>query len=101
MAKGYWVIAWRSISDQAAVGRYVAPATDAILAGGGRVIAGGEPARAYEEGLQTRLVIVEFDSLQAAIAAYETPAYQATLPHLIGAAERDVRVIEGIEAASP
>ena len=95
MSKGYWVIAWRSISDPTAVERYVAPATDAILANGGRVLAGGVPARSYEEGVASRLVIVEFDSLQQAIDAYEHPDYQATLVHLVGAAERDVRIIEG------
>ena len=49
MAKGSWVVAWRSVSDQAAVERYVPPATAAILAHGGRVVAGGAPARAYEQ----------------------------------------------------
>jgi uncharacterized protein (DUF1330 family) len=95
--KGYWVIAWKSISDQAAVERYIAPATEAIIAGGGRVIAGGEPAMTYEAGLASRLVLVEFESLQAAISAYESPDYQASLSHLAGAAERDVRIIAGIE----
>jgi uncharacterized protein (DUF1330 family) len=95
MSKGYWVIAWKSISDPVAVQRYVAPATEAILANGGKVLAGGEPAKAYEQGTATRLVIVEFDTLQGAIDAYEHPDYQATLVHLFGAAERDVRIIEG------
>ena len=97
MKKGYWVIAWGSISDAAAVERYIAPATEAILANGGRVIAGGAPARTYEDGRPSRLVLVEFESLQAAISAYESPDYQASLTHLVGAAERDVRVIEGLE----
>jgi uncharacterized protein (DUF1330 family) len=93
--KGYWVIAWGAISDAAAVERYVAPATEAIVANGGRVIAGGEPARTYEQGLNSRIVVVEFDSLQAAISAYESADYQATLTHLVGAAVRDVRIVEG------
>ena len=97
MNKGYWVVAWKSISDTAAVERYVAPATEAILAHGGRVVAAGEPARTYEEGVDTRLVIVEFESLKAAVAAYESPDYQVTLHHLAGAAERDVRIIEGLD----
>ncbi len=95
MNKAYWVVAWRSITDPVAVQRYVQPATDAILAHGGRVIAGGEPARTYEQGVDTRLVIVEFDNLQAAVSAYESPDYQATLVHLVGTAERDLRIIEG------
>ena len=72
------------------------PATEAILAHGGRVIAGGEPARTYESGLPSRIVVVEFDSLQSAVSAYESPDYQASLSHLSGAAERDVRIIEGM-----
>ena len=96
MNKGYWVIAWGMISDPVAVGRYVAPATEAILAHGGRVIIGGEPARTYEQGSASRIVVVEFDSLQAAISAYESQDYQATLHHLAGAATRDVRIVEGI-----
>ena len=95
MAKGYWVVAWRSVSDQAAVERYAPPATAAILAHGGRVVAGGAPARAYEQGLPSRLVLVEFETLRSAISAYESPDYQAALAHLAGAAERDVRIIEG------
>jgi uncharacterized protein (DUF1330 family) len=83
------------VSDQAAVERYVPPATAAILAHGGRVVAGGVPARAYEQGLPARLVVVEFETLQSALSAYESPDYQAALAHLAGAAERDVRIIEG------
>ena len=96
MNKGYWVIAWKTVSDPSAVDRYIAPATEAIVAHGGRVIAGGQPAMTYESGLPSRLVVVEFESLQSAISAYESPDYQASLIHLSGAAERDVRIIEGI-----
>ena len=91
MAKGYWVVAWRSVSDQAAVGRYVQPATAAILAHGGRVVAGGAPARAYEQGLPSRLVIVEFETLQSAMSAYESPDYQAALAHLVIGLDRNMR----------
>ena len=97
MAKGYWVIAWKSVSDPSAVERYVAPATEAIVAHGGRVVIAAVPAKAYESGLPSRTVLVEFESLDAAIAAYEGADYQATLVHLQGNAERDVRIVEGIE----
>ncbi|MGO4260991.1 DUF1330 domain-containing protein [Lysobacter sp. TAB13] len=95
MNKAYWVIAWNSITDPAAVERYIAPATAAILGHGGRVLAGGAPDKTYESGRPTRIVVVEFDTLAAAVAAYDSPDYQATLVHLRGAAERDVRIIEG------
>lgn len=96
MAKGYWVIAWKSVSDASAVERYVAPATEAIVAHGGRVVIAAAPAKTYEQGLASRTVLVEFDTLEAAIAAYESPDYQATLVHLQDAAERDVRIVEGV-----
>jgi uncharacterized protein (DUF1330 family) len=83
------------VSDQAAVERYVPPATAAILPHGGRVVAGGAPARAYEQGLPSRLVLAEFEALQSAISVYESPDYQAALAHPAGAAERDVRIMEG------
>lgn len=97
MAKGYWVIAWKSVSDPSAVERYVAPATEAIIAHGGRVVIAAVPEKVYESGLPSRTVLVEFESLDAAIAAYESADYQATLVHLKGKAERDVRIVEGIE----
>jgi uncharacterized protein (DUF1330 family) len=95
MAHGYWVMTFRSISDPAAVDRYAAAAEPAIRAHGGRVLAAGVPAATYEAGLSQRVAIVEFDSLAAAIAAYESADYQVAVAHLVGAVERDVRVIEG------
>jgi uncharacterized protein (DUF1330 family) len=97
MTKAFWVIAWRSVSDQSAVERYGATASTAIKAQGGRILARGNPARTYESGLPSRLVIVEFESLQKAISAYESPEYQAAVAHLAGAAERDLRIIESVE----
>jgi uncharacterized protein (DUF1330 family) len=43
------------------------------------------------------MVIVEFDSLQTAIACRESPAYQAALKAFDDAAERDFRIVEGLE----
>ena len=96
MTKAFWVIAWRSVSDQSAVERYAETAGAAIQAQGGRILARGNPAKTYESGLPSRLVIVEFESLERAISAYESPQYQAAVAHLVGAAERDVRIIESV-----
>ena len=51
--------------------------------------------KAYEAGLDQRLVIIEFQSVKKAIEAYESPEYQSALAILKGSAERDVRIIEG------
>jgi uncharacterized protein (DUF1330 family) len=95
MAKGYWIAFYRSVSNPAALAEYAKLATPAIQAGGGRFIARGTPYRKYEAGLDQRTVVIEFDSVQSAVATYESPAYQAALKVLAGAAERDIRILEG------
>lgn len=95
MAKGYWINFYRSVSDPAGVAAYGKLSGPAIKAGGGRFIARGTPVRAFEAGLMERTVVIEFDSVERAIATYESPAYQAALKVLNGAAERDVRIVEG------
>jgi uncharacterized protein (DUF1330 family) len=96
MAKGYWVACYRSISDPAALAEYAKLAGPAIAAAGGRFLARGNAAKAYEAGLTQRLVIIEFDSVEKAIAAHDSPEYQAALKVFGKAAERDLRIVEGV-----
>jgi uncharacterized protein (DUF1330 family) len=97
MAKAYWVVCYRSISDPAARDAYTKLAVPAVLASGGRFLARGLPAKTYESGINERTVLVEFDSLDEAIAAHDSPGYQAALAVLGNAAERDLRIVEGID----
>jgi uncharacterized protein (DUF1330 family) len=72
MAKnGYWVVSYKSVSNPATVSEYGKLAATALEALGGRVIAGGKPAKTHEEGVDQSIVIVEFDNLEKALAAYE------------------------------
>ena len=96
MAKAYWVVCYRSISDSAALNEYAKLAAPAILAGGGRFLARGGTAKTYDAGIDQRTVLVEFDSLAQAIATHDSPGYQAALGVLDNAVERDMRVVEGI-----
>jgi uncharacterized protein (DUF1330 family) len=96
MAKGYWVVFYRSVSNPAAIAQYAKPAEVAILAAGGRFLTRGTAVEAMEAGIKDRSVIIEFDSAEKAIAAYESPAYQSALKFLEGAVERDVRFLEGV-----
>jgi len=96
MSKGYWVVAYRSVSDPAAVARYAGPAAELIKSHGGRILARGMPARVFESGQEQRCVVVEFDSVEAAVAAFENDAYQKVAAILVGAAERDIRIVEGV-----
>lgn len=95
MSKAYWISAYRSIRDPEAVAAYGKLAGPALLAAGGRFLARGLPARVYENGLEQRTVIIEFDTLAQALAAHDTPAYQEALRVLGTGADRDLRIVEG------
>ena len=95
MAKAYWISCYRSISDPDALAAYAKLAGPALTAAGGRFLARGMPAKVYEAGVDQRTVIVEFDSVEQAVAAYGSEAYRAALAALGNAAERDIRFIEG------
>jgi uncharacterized protein (DUF1330 family) len=96
MPKAYWIANYRSISNPAAVSAYGELAGPALKAAGGRTLARGTPAKTYEHGLNQRIVVIEFDSVAAAIAAYESDAYKAALRVLGNAADRDIRIVEGL-----
>ncbi len=97
MAKAYMLGIYRAINDPNALAEYAKLAVPAITAAGGRFLARGMPAKTHEAGLNQRTVIVEFDSLARATAAYESPAYQAALRLLGNTVERDIRIVEGLE----
>jgi len=97
MAKAYWVSTYRSISDPDALAGYAKLAGPAIQAAGGRFLARGTAAKAYEAGVLQRVVVVEFPSVSAAEAAHESAGYQAALKVLGKGADRDLRIVEGIE----
>jgi uncharacterized protein (DUF1330 family) len=97
MAKAYWVVCYRSISDPTARENYSKLGAPAVVAAGGRFLMRGIPAKTYEHGIKERTVVIEFDSLAQAIAAHDSPAYQAALAALGNGAERDLRIVEGID----
>ena len=97
MKKGYWVVAYRSISDQAALKEYGRLAGPAIQAGGGKaLVRTSDGIEARESGLQQRIVVTEFESFAKAVAAYESDAYKAALKVLGTGADRDFRIVEGL-----
>jgi uncharacterized protein (DUF1330 family) len=96
MAKGYWITLYHSVSNPAALAEYGKRATVAIEAGGGRFIVRGMPTKTYESGIADRTVVIEFESVEKAIATYEGPAYQAAYKILEGKAKRDVRFVSGV-----
>jgi len=97
MPKAYWVTTYRSIKDAEAMAAYAKLALPALVGAGGRVLVRGMPAHVYELGLPQRVVIFEFDSVTQAMAAHDSPAYQEALRALGNGAERDLRIVPGVE----
>jgi uncharacterized protein (DUF1330 family) len=96
MPTAYWVATYRSVSNPDALAAYAKLSGPAITAAGGRILVRGVPTQVYELGLEQRTVVIEFDSLEQARAANDSPAYQAALAVLAGGAERDIRIVEGV-----
>jgi uncharacterized protein (DUF1330 family) len=96
MAKAYWISAYRSVSNPEALGAYAKLAGPALTAAGGRFLARGGVAKTFEAGLQQRTVLIEFDSVEQAIAAHDSEGYTAALKALGNGAERDIRIVEGV-----
>ena len=96
MAKAYWITTYRNISNPDALAEYAKLAGPAIEASGGRIVVRGMPSKVYEAGLNQRTVVIEFDSVARATAAHDSDGYKAALKALGNAAERDIRIVEGI-----
>jgi uncharacterized protein (DUF1330 family) len=97
MAKGYWVSAYRAIPDPERLTAYDNLAGQAVRAGGGQLLSRGGRVVAHEAGNTQRVVLIEFDSFEQAVAAYESEAYQKALAALPDGVERDFRITEGTD----
>jgi uncharacterized protein (DUF1330 family) len=97
MPKAYWVGSYQAIHDEEKLAAYAKIAGPAVMAAGGRFLSRGKATKAFEAGKIERTTLVEFDSLDAAIAAHETPEYKKALEALDGGVTRDFRIVEGIE----
>jgi len=95
MKKAYWIGCFRCDSQSDAHTAYAELARPAVTSVGGRFLAYGEAAMSYESGVLERTVVVEFDSLECAMAAFESDEYQAARKALGRRAERDFRIVGG------
>ncbi len=97
MAKAYWVTTYSAINKPEKLADYAKLAGPAIREAGGNFLARGEAVKAYENGLIQRTIVIEFESVDAAIAAHDSPGYQAALLALGDGVEREIRIVEGAE----
>ncbi|MDA7635310.1 DUF1330 domain-containing protein [Alphaproteobacteria bacterium] len=96
MPKGYLVSIYSAIHDEEKLAAYAKLAKPALESFGGNFIIRGMPAMVKENGVMNRTVVCEFPSLDVAKTAVESPAYAEALVALDGAAERDMRIVEGV-----
>jgi uncharacterized protein (DUF1330 family) len=96
MTKAYWITTYRSINNPDALAAYAKLALPALTSAGGRVLVRGMPEKIYELGMNQRVVVFEFDSVDQAVAAHDSAAYQQALRALGEGAERDLRIVPGV-----
>ena len=94
--KAYWISIYNEVLDPDKLAAYAALAGPALTAAG-RILARGMPATLYEHGQMQRTVLIEFDSVEAANAAYKSAAYAEALTALDGGVVREVRIIEATD----
>ena len=97
MAKGYFMIT-EDIKDQDGMNAYSGKALPTILQNGGKVIIVERNAEVLEgtwHGTQT--LVVEFESVDAARAWYNSDAYQAVIGERHAAADSNAVIVGGFE----
>ncbi len=97
MPGAYWINTVREVRDADRLADYVRLAGPAIAQAGGVFVARGTPGAAFEAGSLERTAIIRFDSVDAAVAAYASEAYQLALVALGDGAVRDIRVVEALD----
>ncbi len=93
----YWISVYKEILDEDKMAAYAELAGPALRDAGGTYVVRGLPELTYEAGESTRTVIVRFESVEAARAAHDGPAYQEALAALDGGAVRDLRIAPGLD----
>jgi uncharacterized protein (DUF1330 family) len=97
MPKAYIISAYQEIHNPDALAAYAKLALPALTAAGGKFLARGMPAAVKEHGKMQRTVLIEFESIQAALAAYDSPDYKAAMKELgDNAVVREIRIVEGV-----
>ena len=95
MSKGYF-IGQIDITDPQAYGQYRDKVPAIVQAHGGRyLVRGGALELAEGDAPLPRTVVLEFPSVAAAKAWYESPEYQAILPIRLGASNGTAFFVEG------
>jgi uncharacterized protein (DUF1330 family) len=97
MEKGYWVVAYRKVHDQATVKEYAALLMPVLDKFGARLLVSpASVVTAEEAGAEQTTIVAEFDSYEQALAAYQSDDHKRALAALGSGVERDFRIAEGV-----
>jgi uncharacterized protein (DUF1330 family) len=96
MPKGY-IIAQVTVTNPEAYKEYVARDTPILLGHGGKFVIRGGRAQVMEGASHERQVVIEFPSFDAAMTAYNDPAYQEVAEIRRRNADSTIIVVEGAE----
>jgi uncharacterized protein (DUF1330 family) len=86
-----------NITNEQAYSKYALLAGPAIKKNGGKIIARAGKYLQMEGNERTRHVVAKFSSVEKAEACYNSPEYQNALQFALGAADRDIIIVETSE----
>jgi uncharacterized protein (DUF1330 family) len=97
MQKGYWVVEYRKVPDMTTVKNYAALLMPMLDKFGGRMLVSPTSVVTAEEaGAEQMTIVIEFDSYEIALAAYQSDDHKKMLAALGSGVERDFRIAEGV-----
>ncbi|MCU0909384.1 MAG: DUF1330 domain-containing protein [Rhodobacteraceae bacterium] len=94
MPKGYWIVN-NLVTDPVAYAAYRDANAAPFAAFGARFLVRGGAQEVREGEAHPRSVVIEFPSVEAARACYDSPGYQAALALRAPAATGTVIIVEG------
>ncbi|MCH2076576.1 MAG: DUF1330 domain-containing protein [Rhodobacteraceae bacterium] len=96
MPKAYW-IAHVTVTDPERYALYAQGTAEPFKKYGAKVLARGGTYHALEGADHPRNVVIEFASMEDALACYHSPEYQAAREHRIGAGIPNITIVEGVD----
>lgn len=87
-------IAHVKVSDDEAYKKYISLAGPAITKKGGKFLVRGGNFVQLEGTAKPRNVVIEFDSVESAVACYHSDDYQQALHYALNSSERELVILE-------
>ncbi|MCB1475646.1 MAG: DUF1330 domain-containing protein [Rhodobiaceae bacterium] len=100
MTKGYWVV-FADVSDPEGYKAYVAENAIAFRKYGARFLTRGGKAENAEGNPRSRVVVIEFPSVEAASACYHSPEYAKAMALRRGKSVMDLAIVPGYDGPQP